>query len=57
MIECSLCGIQFNDKVKVMLDEIKARHEEYHTNTTGGQRHGQNKKRWMIKGKVQWIKK
>jgi hypothetical protein len=39
-----------------MLDEITKRHEEYHTITVGAQRHGGNKQRNMIKGKVKWIK-
>lgn len=48
MIECNLCGMQFQDKENALLDIIKKTHERWHTNC-------KKEKRNTVEGKVKWI--
>ena len=48
MIECSLCGMQFNEKRIKIMEIIKQTHERWHTNRN-------TEKRNTTEGKVEWI--
>ena len=48
MIECNLCGMQFNEKRIKIMEIIKQTHERWHTNC-------KIEKRNTTEGKVQWI--
>lgn len=48
MIECNLCGMQFNGKTIFQLDAIKRIHERWHTNC-------KIEKRNTVEGKVEWL--
>lgn len=49
MIACSLCGMEFNDKVDALIGIVKETHERWHTNCKA-------EKRNTTEGNVKWIK-
>jgi hypothetical protein len=49
MIECNLCGMQFQDKCNPLLDAIKKVHERWHTKC-------KKEKRNTTEGTVKWKK-
>ncbi len=48
MIECNLCGMQFNEKHNTLIGVIKKTHERWHTRCAF-------EKRNTTEGKVEWI--
>jgi hypothetical protein len=48
MIECNLCGMQFNNEYQDLLDVRKKKHERYHIRCKFQSRN-------MIEGTVKWI--
>ena len=46
MIECSLCGQQFNNNDKY-LDDRKQRHEEHHTNKGVSRNNSVGEVKWL----------
>ena len=62
MIQCSLCGQQFNEVCnnnteEIMLEAQKVNHINYHLITLGKQRHSETLIKRNIKiGKVKWTK-
>lgn len=47
MIECNLCGMQFNERAE-MIEKVKEVHERWHKNC-------KKEKRNTTEGKVKWI--
>jgi hypothetical protein len=48
MIECNLCGMQFNDRTIEILDIVKETHERWHKRC---KIEGRN----TVEGEVKWI--
>jgi hypothetical protein len=49
MIECSLCGMQFNEKYNTLLGVVKRTHERFHIRCAFQSRH-------KVEGVVEWVK-
>ena len=48
LIACSLCGMEFNDKIDALIGVIKETHERWHTRCA-------IEKRNTTEGKVEWL--